>query len=672
MGVSRLRKIALGLLGLFVSTSLVNVGTDVHVAHGQGVGGVFSSSTDEVEPNPLDVIWGKMGSVPSQYDGYGAYFDATTRSLYSGISYSPRSQTNDDSVYDWSLCSEVNSSSCQPTGDKSLLTDSLLGVCRSATELGCIEEVLILGENSTMTPMTLVGYIGDEDVFAEYVPLSVPRGSAVSRWQSSDGSQFIVTAHVKRQFTSAGGNWANSSTWFQLQVQRVTPSVAITPNRPEVQANPEYPGKNRIIVPVGTVPAIKFRDQTAFSIKVRLPDVVRGWFQARFKDGIVGSTQLTNERTVYEFTGTVAPVIIAGAAVPSSILPPDFVEKNYGRSFSRGVTLPTEPGLGTNSLRLYEAWAPYFGENAMLTSYQWNVRSTDWAISNQCFSSLKGVSGLLATNAAAYVGLPPTWDAATGSLDYKVAAPHFDENGQVNVGNYTLSFPLAAANCLYGSTNLPPTVDVTVGPEGLDPNFAAKLGLSESNGWLNFSVKGFHYSSPTIKVKLGKASLGSGANGLLTVKVNKKLTARSIAKFAGLSVKSTSKVKLVVSKASRTRCAIQGATLVAKATGRCTVTITVTPKRGKPVKKTVSVTVTGPPTITRSITASAKAIADYVKLEVPTSSKISLKVAKASLKNCRVSGSKIKGLQKGSCRVTVNVSSVSGASETKTVNLKVT
>jgi hypothetical protein len=640
--------------------------------------GVVKFSTEELEPNPWEIISSRMGTEPRNFDGMGVYFDASYDYLYSGLETSPFSflTPNDPSVWDWSLCSNLNSAECLSPDGRVLQAHSILGLCQTADELGCIEDLKISIGGSPPTTMSFIGYVGEETYFAESTALFIPRASSPSRWQASDGSQYLVTAKTRHYFYGPGNQWAtkDASHSFEMQIKRVSPTAVLEPRVPILIPNTDYPGKMRISTSGMPASSLKFKDQTSFVTKVRLPNVISGWFQARIENGVIGSTVLSGHRTVYEFAGSVAPVIIAGGVVRFSDLAPNFLATLYPtiRMSNGGGLGPIKPGEGTRSIFEYDQWSTYLGEYALTTIDQWNIRSSGWPITNACFSSIKGVSGFLATNAAAYVGLPPDWDPVAGSLNYQVAAPHYDENGKVNVGTYTLSLPVAAAKCLYGSDILPPSVDVTVGSEGGDPNFAAKLGLSELNGWLNFSVKGFHYSSPTIRTKLGRASLSSSANGLLTVKVNRKITARSIAKFAGLQVKSTSKVKIVVAKSSRSRCAVEGTRLVAKATGQCRVTITVTPKRGKALKRTVSVTVTGPPTITRSISASAKAVAEHAGLSVAASSRVTLKITRSSNKNCRVSRSKIVGLRKGSCRVTVAVFPPTGMITTKRVNLKVT
>jgi len=77
------------------------------------------------------------------------------------------------------------------------------------------------------------------------------------------------------------------------------------------------------------------------------------------------------------------------------------------------------------------------------------------------------------------------------------------------------------------------------------------------------------------------------------------------------------------------------------------------------------------PKLTMKKSASARSIASYAKLKVLSTSKVSLKVVQSTAKNCRVSGTSIKGLKAGSCKVTVTVTPKKGRSTSKTVTLKV-
>jgi len=78
------------------------------------------------------------------------------------------------------------------------------------------------------------------------------------------------------------------------------------------------------------------------------------------------------------------------------------------------------------------------------------------------------------------------------------------------------------------------------------------------------------------------------------------------------------------------------------------------------------------PRISTSRSASARSIAVFAKLKLLPASKVSLKVVRSSVRNCRVSGAVVRGLKSGSCRVTVTVVPKKGRATSKTVTLKVT
>jgi hypothetical protein len=94
--------------------------------------------------------------------------------------------------------------------------------------------------------------------------------------------------------------------------------------------------------------------------------------------------------------------------------------------------------------------------------------------------------------------------------------------------------------------------------------------------------------------------------------------------------------------------------------------------------KTLSVsgTVTTPtvttPTVTTKKAATAKSIATYAKLVVLSTSKVSLKVVSSYAKYCKVSGTTLKGVKAGTCKVTVTVTPKKGKTIRRIVTLKVT
>jgi hypothetical protein len=77
------------------------------------------------------------------------------------------------------------------------------------------------------------------------------------------------------------------------------------------------------------------------------------------------------------------------------------------------------------------------------------------------------------------------------------------------------------------------------------------------------------------------------------------------------------------------------------------------------------------PIVTKSKSATAKSIALFAKIPLLSTSKVSLKVVSGYTKFCKVSGTRLKGLKAGKCKVTVTVTPKKGKAIPKTVTLKV-
>ena len=123
---------------------------------------------------------------------------------------------------------------------------------------------------------------------------------------------------------------------------------------------------------------------------------------------------------------------------------------------------------------------------------------------NECINGSAGVTGFVSTNATQYIEGPPSFDSASGTLNYKVAAPHYESDGTtVFKGTYDLAINSKAARCLYKFSNAPvkATIEV-VSADGKDQ--VASTVVTEHDGWLYLRAAGFTFSNPLIKVKLSQ------------------------------------------------------------------------------------------------------------------------------------------------------------------------
>ena len=125
---------------------------------------------------------------------------------------------------------------------------------------------------------------------------------------------------------------------------------------------------------------------------------------------------------------------------------------------------------------------------------------------------------------------------------------------------------------------------------------SSDIGLGVSSA----SVKKFSLGSLRIRIsdkagnKTSWISLGTTMAPVVTMPkltMKKSATAKSIAKFAKLTVASTSKVSLKVVSGYAKYCKVTGATLKGLKAGSCKVKVTVTPKKGRAKFKTVTLKV---------------------------------------------------------------------------------
>ena len=97
----------------------------------------------------------------------------------------------------------------------------------------------------------------------------------------------------------------------------------------------------------------------------------------------------------------------------------------------------------------------------------------------------------------------PAFNKESQTLDYKVAAPHFAADGKSeNLGTYGLSMRADLVQCLYGVSQVPSKVEVSITNTTSGESKGATVELFKNGDWVYLSAEGFTYSSPTLKVKL--------------------------------------------------------------------------------------------------------------------------------------------------------------------------
>ena len=101
--------------------------------------------------------------------------------------------------------------------------------------------------------------------------------------------------------------------------------------------------------------------------------------------------------------------------------------------------------------------------------------------------------------------LDPSWDATEEAINVRLSTPHLLPDGSVNVGYLEIRMPRAAALCMW-KVDLDGSIKASVAITYLDgstPTVATVNGQRIGDDYLIVST-GFHYSSPTLRVKLSQ------------------------------------------------------------------------------------------------------------------------------------------------------------------------
>jgi hypothetical protein len=178
---------------------------------------------------------------------------------------------------------------------------------------------------------------------------------------------------------------------------------------------------------------------------------------------------------------------------------------NSGAEVRNAISQPTS--FSSQGMAELLAWIPHINDTATANISTWAVRSlSDGELANatSCFKNTAQLNGLVMTNASQYSAGPPTFDKASGSLEYQVAAPHYTSGGNVFTGTYDLVMRSDVARCLYGFSKAPLNASISVIDNDGVQTAATKL-VSEKDGWLRIAAYGFGFSSPKIKVNLSQA-----------------------------------------------------------------------------------------------------------------------------------------------------------------------
>ncbi|CAN2218752.1 hypothetical protein MCEMRE20_01175 [Candidatus Nanopelagicaceae bacterium] len=260
------------------------------------------------------------------------------------------------------------------------------------------------------------------------------------------------------------------------------------------------------------------KDST-FSVSLKTGAKIIGWFHGRLTAPEISSEKLSDGQTQITIQGATITVPTLAAWAKNSDLPArldQMIEEEFvqrGNQFAgvayfggdaksrsqQAVMDERNPSFDSNFFERYMLWVEVAKDKAYASVSTWSFRTMqDYQDYAKCIGD-SGVAGMVTTNSNAYIAGPPKF--RDGDLAYRVASPHFDSKGEVQIGTYDLAIRSDIARCIYGFTSAPIQATLSVVYADGEAKKATTL-VSEKNNWLRLSAKGFTYSSPTVKVRL--------------------------------------------------------------------------------------------------------------------------------------------------------------------------
>jgi hypothetical protein len=367
---------------------------------------------------------------------------------------------------------------------------------------------------------------------------------------------------------------------------------------------------------------------------VRLATEPAGWLHGRINDPTISFTK-DGDNTLVKVTA--APVQVPAfqsgktySEFPAAVQRAFAVDGPYGSGGSRqpGGAERTDPTQRNAEYSLVSYDDKAFDQIALMTDvisdkagwapWIWRVRTLsdgEMSKAGKCLTTGDGVKGIVTTNATIYGSGPPSFNATTGSLDYKVAAPHYTRTGDEFKGAYNLIMRSDVARCFYNFTSAPVKADISV-IEAAGTVGKATTNIKEENGWLTLSASGFLHSAPTVRAKLTQETpptttvaptttttttttlapapvtvpVIAKVTGI-TTKVKKTISGASLAKSVSLSIPKKAKITVTMASKYAKKCKVSGTSVKTLAKGTCVVKVTVTTTAKKKTSKNVTITV---------------------------------------------------------------------------------
>ena len=392
-----------------------------------------------------------------------------------------------------SYCTGLNDPACDSA--EFMKYYALMPPCKSLTEVDCIESIYAVAPGS---PARIKGVYKEsipEKVVHQYQPSpdnGLPQGSVSGVWEipnikhGGGSTNFVAIGSRVGSLKREGSRWIaqppGSDPWgsgdFRAAIYpvNIVRDARYKANVSRIMQQPNGSNSMAIDHPsqlpfdvcaiVGDgVCAMRqaFPENIKFGMVIRFSKVINGWMHGRIDSPEI-DYELTTYGTRVDMKGQSTRVpILAGWASPSDFSETERKQNSYLNNANGGSSFPG--ASGNYSMDQLNLWARVLKDKAVANPTQWifyNLPERDIEAASTCIKSSKTLAGFVTTNSTTYTATPPIYNEQTGTLDYKVASPHFLADGKVFQGKYNLYIDSKVARCIYKFSNAPISASVSI------------------------------------------------------------------------------------------------------------------------------------------------------------------------------------------------------------------
>jgi len=479
----------------------------------------------------------KGGFTDKNYPYYGVTFDSSTRNQ--SIPFLRVENRLSEGNRDEYLCTSINDPECSPEKDwEFIFVQGGIGNCDANPGTACVESFsVITAEGKEVIAKPLMKFPKNAKEFPGKVnPDGTGYAAGLASWiwraegdGPGDEHDYLLTGNVD----SVGQN--KNKSWKELQSREFFfEAVPIfRENSPLIKAPEKIMQKKigrdyREILTSNNETSCyanddgvclhrrEFQPNTRLKITLQMPKFISGWLNGRLNKPAVTSKSFS----------TASDQITVEAGPEENIFAGKWMDRSEIKGFTFSTPKVEERFKGMfqgyynrdnpNSLRdsgeegamdAYDLWAPYMGENAFAINKTWTLSNARSDNPSSCVKKESGgIQGVVTTNASAYEATAPKYNKENGTLEYRVAAPHYAPDGKTeNIGTYGLAMSVTLLQCLYGITNVPTSASISI-TTSAGGERVSTVALNQIGKWVFLNAENFTFSSPTLRIKLNQTS----------------------------------------------------------------------------------------------------------------------------------------------------------------------